>query len=85
MTIDTIKPLLPVRIPSLRMCLRENKEMSTYPVSSEYHSWLEVEIPWHLKALRLFSSVSLQQPADLISVLAEPEGSNVSITLRTKQ
>lgn len=59
--------------------------MSTYPVSSGYHSWLEVEIPWHLKALRLFSSVSLQPPADLISVLAEPEGSNALITLRTKQ
>lgn len=60
--------------------------MSTYPVFSGYHSWLEVKIPWHLKALQLFSSVSLQQPADLISVLAEPGGLDALITLsRTKQ
>lgn len=53
--------------------------MNTYPVFSGYHSWLEGKIPWHLKALQLFFSVSLQQPAYLISVLAEPGGLNASI------
>lgn len=64
---------------------KANKEINTYPVFSGYHSWLEVEILWHPKAPQPFFSVSLQQPADLISVLAEPGGLNASVILnRTK-
>lgn len=38
-------------------------------------------MPWSLTTLQLFSSVSLQPLADLISVPAEPGESNASIIL----
>lgn len=60
---------------------KANKEINTHPVFSGYHSWLEVKILWHLKGLQPFFSVSLQTPAGLISVLAEPGGLNASVIL----
>lgn len=49
-------------------------KLRPYPGSSGCHSWQEARSPWHPRALLLSSSASLQQPADLISVLAKPVG-----------